>query len=158
MGDTSQIFVTWSLSATLNSGALASETAGSLSWSWGYGAGIHVEPWRWDGGKGGPVAFVVTLGVRRMFAGQLHCPKPGESNIAGQNTTVFSTATPHVDLLEPYLLLGIEGRSPERVAEPAKLECNRCIDPTWRGRPGIVTLRVCADDTRVSSGPSWSSW
>ena len=28
----------------------------------------------------------------------------------------------------------------------------RCTNPTWRRRAGIGSLRVCADDTRVSSG------
>jgi hypothetical protein len=37
-------------------------------------------------------------------------------------------------------------------------QSNRCVDPTWRGPAEIGTLRVCADDTRKSSGNSWSSW
>jgi response regulator RpfG family c-di-GMP phosphodiesterase len=38
------------------------------------------------------------------------------------------------------------------------LDRKRCTDPTWTGCAGIGTMRPCAGNTRVSSGPSWSSW
>jgi hypothetical protein len=46
-----------------------------------------------------------------------------------------------------------EGGVDEKAAgELEQKWCKRCTNPTWRRRAGIGSLRVCADDTRVSSG------
>jgi hypothetical protein len=113
IGGTSQIFATWSISATLGSKLQEGESSGNLSWSWGYGAGIRVEPWRSMEGPRGSLSWVITLGVRRMYAGHLRYQEPSTSTIDGQRTTVFSTVIPHFEMVEPYLLVGLAFWSPD---------------------------------------------
>jgi hypothetical protein len=111
LGGTSQIFCDWSLSTTYGSG-LTQEHTGGLTWTWGYGAGIRIEPFRPYADKRGSLALVVSLGVRRRLAGKLRFLEPHGNALGGVETVSFSITEPKFDVIQPYLFIGIVSRSP----------------------------------------------
>jgi hypothetical protein len=107
-----QIHCTWSLSATVNGELLGQEKTGNITWSWGYGGGLRLEPFRVLHSAEGDIAFFVSFGVRQVHAGPLRYLEPRGSNIGGVYTYTFSIDEPSYRAIEPFLLLGFESRSP----------------------------------------------
>jgi len=107
-----QIHCTWSLAATLNGELVSEEKTGDIGWSWGYGGGLRFEPFRPDHFASGDIAWFVSVGVRQVFAGSLSYLEPRGSRVGGQQTYSFSIAQPAFRSIEPFLLIGMESRSP----------------------------------------------
>ena len=112
LGGTSQIFCVSTLSATLGSNLYSQEDTGGLTWSYGYGAGIRFEPFHPMVVSRGSLALVVTVGARRMFAGPLTYLEPRGTVVGGVQSTTISIKEANFDVIEPYLLIGLESRSP----------------------------------------------
>ena len=107
-----QIHCTWALAATVNGQLLSEEKTGDTTWSWGYGAGFRIEPFRPSHFPSGDIAWFVSLGVRQVFAGALRYLEPRGSQVGGVTTYAFSIAQPPFRAIEPFLVIGFESRSP----------------------------------------------
>jgi hypothetical protein len=110
-----QIHCTWTLDATVVLGDPPldeREETGNLTWSWGYGAGLRIQIHRSDFGSVGDILFLVTLGVRAVHAGALRYLEPRTAQVGGQPTYSFAIAQPAFRSLEPFILIGLESRSP----------------------------------------------
>jgi hypothetical protein len=106
-----QMYCTWRLDATVTdgSGPLGeTEETGNIAWSWAYGGGLRVQVYRQDFGSVGDVVWLVSLGVRAVHSGDLRYLEPRTS----QGTTAFAISQPAFQSLEPFLLIGLESRSP----------------------------------------------
>jgi hypothetical protein len=112
MGGTSQIFVTSTLSATVGGELDSSETNGDLTWAWGYGAGVHVEPFRTSTSPAGSLSLVISAGVRWMNAGPLRYLATASQSIGGEMQTVASLNEANYRTVEPYLTVGFVARGP----------------------------------------------
>jgi hypothetical protein len=106
-----QIHCTYRLSATVNGELYAEEETGNITWSWGYGGGFRIEVYRLPPTPTGDLALTVSLGVRRVFAGNLRYLQPQGSDVGGVRTYGFSIDQPPFRAIEPFLLLGFESRS-----------------------------------------------
>jgi hypothetical protein len=107
-----QIWCKWSLATSTNSELLGEEKTGDIGWSWAYGGGLRMEPFRVHHFPAGDIAWFVSFGMRQVHAGPLRYLEPRGSSIGGVYTYTFSIVEPSYRALEFFLLLGFESRSP----------------------------------------------
>jgi hypothetical protein len=112
LGGTSQIFVTSTASDSLGNRVATDETGGDLSWEWGYGAGIRIEPLAAWGNPRGSLSLVVSLGIRRVAAGSIHYLQTRSTMVGSQSGLELATSEAGYLTTEPYLTVGLVSRGP----------------------------------------------
>jgi hypothetical protein len=110
LGGTSQIFVISTASDSLGNKLAREETNGDLTWEWGYGAGIRLEPFAAWAHPSGSLSVVVSLGIRRVVAGPLHYLQPRSTLVGSQSGLELTTGEASCRTTEPYLTVGLASR------------------------------------------------
>jgi hypothetical protein len=74
----------------------------------GLRGGVRVQVYRHDFGSVGDIVWLVSLGVRAVYSGDLRYLEP----LTSQDTIAFAISRPSFQSLEPFLLIGLESRPP----------------------------------------------
>jgi len=110
LGGTSQIFAISTLTAAISGVVSSEETSGNLTWEWGYGAGMKVEPLQPWKSPVGSLSLVVSLGVRSVFAGPLRYFQAHNTPVEGRTMAEVGLAESSYRTIEPYLSIGFASR------------------------------------------------